>query len=1577
MTPRFWVPALVLSTVAGAQTISLSRVIPESARIGDEAEIQADAQYSGLPAGATAVRATFTLTNSGTPSITRVDNPQSGVQFRPARITVNGALRVEVELEYVQPVPNTTTLETRTVRASSDIPVDSRVPAAQLSATAQSLNTWAARTISTQGLDLAAADTVRVTFQHASTNKQLLVYRGDPLDLAEVARGGVPANFTEPRIAGSTILFGLATAVSTPADQNDAEEARYLGDYNVFIVVSQTRNLPAGIVRRGATVVLRNAYQVTGPVDRDAVDITAIRFTVDTGDPARAVSGVWRAGVPNVLNAPPSARLRLEFEGGMVLTRYWRTRISPSLQTARDNLIELPVDAFNTNGARIPLEDQSFPGAHTPLRAVFTLPAEAQPVEVSLSLLPPSSSTPKGRSNTIQVIWQPPQDVTIENIEVVQVMQDPRNTVPLIAGKRTVARVFVVARGETPLPQPGVECTLKGFRDGVELAGAPTVISPVYPATAPGGQLQRDNTDHSINFELPASWIDAGRLELRAEVKLTAGQIDPRPENNTFELPPVTFQATAFGAQLHSLWFKVCLQQDGSRATCPPGTSWSASSERAGGWIQKLFPVPEGTVRYLPLTRRTKLWREQMAPGNWNFFEYLQRMRAHARSLSPALDSSQLTAIFPTGSVIPLSAADSRPAQGSALINTPVNWIVDQDGLDANGLAQAHEVAHSAGLRHPDTSDNGSAAAPEGYWQQGPDRRSSAVQEVGFDVEARRAVPASNFDLMAYRSPRWISPFHYRRLIASTTHGDLSAVLTPEAGRSEGPSESIVVSGWVNLDSNNGFLEPAFRVISPQPVKNRWKNDGEYCIRLFNGTQRLSDNCFDLPAGDSDEGTSRRRGFSFAMPLPAGSNRVSFARGTVELGLLADSGINPVLTLQSPQTGARWQGRQRIGWAATVAGDRPLTHAVYFSPDGGQTWQILDVEPGANGLDLHSADLPVSDNALIRVATSSGWNSTVRTSGAISILPSPRGELSAPRIDFGAAAPGQAVGRAVTLYNTGNAPLRISSVRLEGAAFALQGTAPASLDSGASFDVLLRFTPAGGGGVEGVLILATNDGDNPEIRLPLSGVGTGVATQAPVIAVSPARLDFGPVDPGQSRDLTIEIANRGTAPLTVSAITSSSPRFVPAAFTAPLTLAPATTRQLAVRFSPDSAGESSATLTIASDDPSRPLVTVSVVGRGGQDAASAPRIEVAPTAVGFGSVTVGQSNDQQVTIRNSGASALSVTALTTANPVFSVVSPRAPFTVSAGATSVITVRFGPVSAGPADTALTIGSNDPRQPSVTVALSGSGAGVTAQGRLAVTPPAIDFGSAPVGEPRTSTVTLRNTGAGILTVTSLNVSGAAFTIGGATAPLVLAPNGSQAFTVRMLALESGPQRGTLTIASDDPASAVTTVSLTVTATGTVSRELTVEDGVFERYHRQTVTTQYYVNRLTPARYPATLKTIRIYIGQETISPGDQITFLWANNLGGSPELAPLSLRSAGVRVLKEEDWLEFQVPGGLTIQQGDFVVGFASTNSGSRTVALDDSGYRERSYISFDGGTFRLGSTETLIGRSNFGIRAVLE
>lgn len=104
----------------------------------------------------------------------------------------------------------------------------------------------------------------------------------------------------------------------------------------------------------------------------------------------------------------------------------------------------------------------------------------------------------------------------------------------------------------------------------------------------------------------------------------------------------------------------------------------------------------------------------------------------------------------------------------------------------------------------------------------------------------------------------------------------------------------------------------------------------------------------------------------------------------------------------------------------------------------------------------------------------------------------------------------------------------------------------------------------------------------------------------------------------------------------------------------------------------------------------------------------APEIDVTPVAVNFGSVQVGQTADQTVTINNTGAATLTVSGLTITNSVFSLVSPPSvPFNIGAGGNQALTVRFTPTAAGTQNGNLAIASNDADEPTVNVALTGTG------------------------------------------------------------------------------------------------------------------------------------------------------------------------------------------------------------------------------------------------------------------------------
>jgi uncharacterized protein (TIGR03437 family) len=104
----------------------------------------------------------------------------------------------------------------------------------------------------------------------------------------------------------------------------------------------------------------------------------------------------------------------------------------------------------------------------------------------------------------------------------------------------------------------------------------------------------------------------------------------------------------------------------------------------------------------------------------------------------------------------------------------------------------------------------------------------------------------------------------------------------------------------------------------------------------------------------------------------------------------------------------------------------------------------------------------------------------------------------------------------------------------------------------------------------------------------------------------------------------------------------------------------------------------------------------------------APNLEVTAAVLNFGEVALGQSKDLQVTARNTGTGTLTINALTSSNPRFTIVSPATPFNIATGAQQAVTVRFSPITTTPQKGSLTFSSNDPNRPALQVALLG-GAG----------------------------------------------------------------------------------------------------------------------------------------------------------------------------------------------------------------------------------------------------------------------------
>jgi hypothetical protein len=176
-----------------------------------------------------------------------------------------------------------------------------------------------------------------------------------------------------------------------------------------------------------------------------------------------------------------------------------------------------------------------------------------------------------------------------------------------------------------------------------------------------------------------------------------------------------------------------------------------------------------------------------------------------------------------------------------------------------------------------------------------------------------------------------------------------------------------------------------------------------------------------------------------------------------------------------------------------------------------------------------------------------------------------------------------------------------------------------------------------------------------------------VVVLPPSISVTPASQAFGSIEVGATANRTFSVENTGGGTLSGSAS-------VPAPFSVvsggSYSLSAGASQTVTVRYSPTSAGTHNATVTFTGGGGATRAVSGS--------AYDPPAIAVTPTSHDFGSIEVGATANRTFSVENTGGGTLSGSASVPAP--FSVVS-GAVYSLSAGASQTVTVRYSPTSAG--------------------------------------------------------------------------------------------------------------------------------------------------------------------------------------------------------------------------------------------------------------------------------------------------------
>ncbi len=748
---------------------------------------------------------------------------------------------------------------------------------------------------------------------------------------------------------------------------------------------------------------------------------------------------------------------------------------------------------------------------------------------------------------------------------------------------------------------------------------------------------------------------------------------------------------------------------------------------------------------------------------------------------------------------------------------------------------------------------------------------------------------------------------------------------------------------------------------------NSLKANGPYQVSLA----RLS--CVDAATGEhrtSWEDTDL--GPTVAVDAGVRGAGLVVAPGTVDFGKVAagQSGQGKITITNQAATGAK------VTALSTAAPFAVMSPAVPFTIDAGASAVVtvsfspISAVTSQGTLSVTSSD-PV--NPVLK-ASLSGTGTAAASVPAIEVTPA--------MLDFGAVAAGQTKDLKFSVGNVGAGPLTVTAVTCADTAYTVTAPpTPFTIGAGARIEITVRFSPQAGVTVLSKATVASDDPNKPSLTVTLAG--TGQTSAAASIGVAGGPLDFETVETGKWKDLPVTISNSGGAGLTVTGLTFDNSVFSTSTG-APFTVAAGGNKVIDIRFSPTAAGRQRGVATILSNDPAKTTVTVGMAGIGEAAAGPSPSIDVSPASVAFGTVVAGQVKDMSVTVKNSGGAALNVTALTIDNAAFTVSGPATPLTIAAGGQQAVSVRFAPTAAGAEQGTLTVASNDPKRPPVTVSLSGTGqAAVASQSNIDVSPLKLDFGTVAVGKSKDLDLTVSNAaGKSTLNVSSATIDNSAYSVVSPPIPLAVAFGGVARVIVRFspTAIASAFS-ATLTIKSDAVNQPVLTIPLTGNSIAAGPRivELAVDDGVFERaigYDKGGVQ-GYFVTRLTPAAYPATLNKVRIYFHnkQGGLAQYTGISVLRGSVGAGTASLDGVQLRATSERVMTPGGWNEFDVPA-TTIETGDFVVGFTVNNpAGVLPMAQDTTPpSKGRSYMGTDDSKL-LPVDANISQMGNFPIRAV--
>jgi hypothetical protein len=360
------------------------------------------------------------------------------------------------------------------------------------------------------------------------------------------------------------------------------------------------------------------------------------------------------------------------------------------------------------------------------------------------------------------------RQVAVEAVEVTQAIQNMPHSVTLVAGKATVARVYLSSTAAVPLTVRGT-LTIRDPASGATTTVASTGSTTVEPVNG-ALRARRENLAASLNFIIPPAYTGAGVRDISlASVRNAGAGVAVGCSNCGAAGRSVSFEQSA-PLRLHVVGLEYTTGMGpGVQAHAPAAADFAL----VRSWIGRAYPIAQLTMSQAVL-RSTAAWPFECGDVN----AQLSAQRAldvsagtDARTHYIGLVSSGGGYMRGCASGLP-AAADptvvaSSPAGPTNGFVRPVNATGDTDASFGDWYS-GHELGHTLGRMHPGFCHGNSAddtAFPYPNGQLSPNSGAYTGLDVG---DAANAIPmtvlpgATRYDIMTYcNQPQWLTAYTY------------------------------------------------------------------------------------------------------------------------------------------------------------------------------------------------------------------------------------------------------------------------------------------------------------------------------------------------------------------------------------------------------------------------------------------------------------------------------------------------------------------------------------------------------------------------------------------------------------------------------------------------------------------------------------------------------------------------------------------------------------------------------------------------------------------------------------------------